>query len=125
MRIAIARLCAAGALFSALGLVASAALGDAKMLALGKHLSQECTACHKLDGSSKTIPPLAGLETDYFEQTMGFYRDGARDNAVMISVAKSLSAEETKALALYFGSLPKPGVELKSGATGSSAPKKK
>jgi cytochrome c553 len=107
-----------------LGLGASAALGDAKTLALGKHLSQECTACHKLDGSSKTIPPLAGLEADYFEQTMGFYREGARDNAVMVSVAKSLSPEETKALALYFGSLPKPGVELKPGASAPGAVKK-
>jgi cytochrome c len=95
------------------------------LVALGKHLSQECTTCHKIDGSSSTIPPLVGLEADYFEQTMGYYRDGARPNAVMISVAKSLSEEETKALALYFASLPKPGLELKPGAAAAPQTKKK
>jgi cytochrome c553 len=39
---------------------------------------------------------------------MRFYRDGARANPVMVSVAGSLNDEQIKALATYFGSLPKP-----------------
>jgi cytochrome c553 len=39
---------------------------------------------------------------------MKFYQEGLRDNAAMISVAKSLSEEQLRALAVYFASLPPP-----------------
>ena len=38
-------------------------------------------------------------------ETMRFYQSGARDNPVMVSVAKSLDEEQLRALAIYFGSL--------------------
>ena len=82
---------------------------DDKIVALGRHLARECTSCHKPDGTNKTIPPLIGLEVDYFERTMGYYKDGVRNNPAMVSVAQSLDAHQIKALALYFASQPAPG----------------
>jgi cytochrome c553 len=38
---------------------------------------------------------------------MDYYRSGARTNQVMISIAKSLDAEQVAALAAYYGTLPK------------------
>ncbi|MGH6816132.1 MAG: c-type cytochrome, partial [Hyphomicrobiaceae bacterium] len=37
---------------------------------LGQHLSRECTACHRLDGSEKGIPPIVGLDAEYFVKTL-------------------------------------------------------
>jgi len=88
---------------------ATSVRADEKRLALGRHLAQECTTCHKPDGTNKAIPTIVGLEVDYFEQTMDFYKSGARNNPAMVSVAQSLDAEQVKALALYFASLSKPG----------------
>lgn len=79
----------------------------------GKHLAQECTVCHKADGQDKGIPSITGWDTDEFVQTMEFYRQGLRNNQAMSSVAQSLDEKQMKALALYFGSLPKPAREAK------------
>ncbi len=71
-------------------------------LAYGKHLAQECTTCHRLDGRGANIPPIVGLEPGYFVTTMKFYKTGARDNPVMNSVAQALNDEQMDALAAYF-----------------------
>lgn len=81
---------------------------DEALMALGRHLSQECTTCHRMDGADNGIPTLVGLEADYFVETIGLYRNGRRDNQAMVSVAMSLDDEQIKALSLYFGSLPRP-----------------
>lgn len=102
--------CAATRLICALILAATAGLSDTaradpKLLAYGQHLAQECTTCHRRDGTDKGIPSIIGLEVDYFATTLKFYKTGARDNQSMVSVAKSLDDEQIKALAIYFGSL--------------------
>jgi cytochrome c553 len=81
---------------------------DAKSLAYGRHLARECTSCHRLDGVNNGIPSIIGWQTDTFITTLKFYRDGARSNPVMISVANSLSDEQMQALAVFFASMPKP-----------------
>jgi cytochrome c553 len=82
------------------------ARADPKSFAYGEYLSQQCTACHRKDGvAGRGIPPIVGLEVDYFVTTMKFYQTGARDNEAMVSVAKTLDDEALKALAIYFGSL--------------------
>jgi cytochrome c553 len=81
---------------------------DAKSLAYGRHLARECTSCHRLDGVHNGIPSIIGWQTDMFITTLKFYRDGARSNPVMISVASSLSDEQMQALAVFFASVPKP-----------------
>jgi cytochrome c553 len=42
---------------------------------------------------------------------MAWYKDGARPNPAMRSVAGSLDDQQTEALALYFASLPKPATK--------------
>lgn len=95
----------AAALFGVLASPESAR-ADPKSFAYGEYLSQQCTSCHRIDGrAGRGIPPIVGLEVDYFVTTMKFYQSGARDNEAMVSVAKSLDDEALKALAIYFGSL--------------------
>lgn len=93
----------------AVGPIAGAAAQDGdRLLRLGRHLGQECTTCHRIDGVDNGIPAIVGLDEAYFTQTMGFYKDGQRNNPAMVSVASSLDDEQVRALARYFGSLPKP-----------------
>ena len=81
---------------------------EARTMALGRHLSRECNACHRLDGVDNGIPSITGWPRDDFVATMEFYRNGARPNAAMVSVAQSLADDEIAALAAYYASLPKP-----------------
>ena len=74
-------------------------------LAYGKHLSQECTTCHRRDGTDKGIPSIIGLKEDFFVATMKFYQTGARTNQTMNSVAQALNEEQLQALAAYFATL--------------------
>ena len=109
-RTAVTRLVAAGAASLVLGAAFAGALGpaasaDPKQLAYGQHLAQECTTCHRRDAADGKIPPIVGLEPDYFVTTMRFYQTGARDNPVMVSVAQALNDEQLKALAAYFATL--------------------
>lgn len=80
---------------------------EAKTLALGRHLARECSTCHRIDGVDNGIPSIIGWPADAFTETMDYYRTGARPNQAMASVAQSLSEDEIRALALYYGSLPK------------------
>ena len=59
--------------------------------------------------ASNGIPAILGWDADRFARTLEFYRTGERTNPVMVSVAKSLDAEQVRALAVYYASLPKPG----------------
>ena len=92
--------------------IAAAGAGQVKstgsLMSLGRHLAQECTSCHRVDGADNSIPPIVGLDPEMFVSTLGFYRNGQRSNPTMVSVAQSLDDEQIRALALYFGSLPKP-----------------
>jgi cytochrome c553 len=54
------------------------------------------------------IASITGWPVDDFVATVEFYRNGARPNPAMISVAQSLDEDQIKALAAYYGSLPKP-----------------
>ena len=80
---------------------------DAKVKSYGRHLAQECTACHRIDGTDNGIPSIVGWDADRFARTLEFYRTGERTNPVMVSVVKSLDAEQVRALAVYYASLPK------------------
>jgi cytochrome c553 len=88
-------------------LARSLAAEDAKLLAYGKHLSAECSGCHRIDGIDNGIPSITGLEPDDFIATMNFFKTGSRLNPAMTSVARSLDEEQVKALAAYYGTLPK------------------
>ena len=83
------------------------AADDARMLAYGKHLSAECSGCHRIDGVDNGIPSITGWPPTDFTATMAFFKNGSRPNPAMISVASSLDDGQIKALATYYGSLPK------------------
>jgi cytochrome c553 len=83
------------------------AADDAKLLAYGKHLSAECSGCHRIDGVDHGIPSITGWPPADFTATMAFFKNGSRPNPAMISVASSLDEAQIKALSAYYGSLPK------------------
>lgn len=91
-----------------LSLVGAAGAADAKLQAYGRHLAQECTGCHRIDGVDNGIPSILGWPADQFVATMKFYQAGTRTNPVMVSVANSLNEQQLNALATYYASLPKP-----------------
>jgi cytochrome c553 len=80
---------------------------DARLMSYGQHLSQECTSCHRLDGTDNGIPPIAGWPASILERTLKSFQQGARTNPVMVSVAKSLDDEQVHALALYWSTVPR------------------
>lgn len=87
---------------------ASSHAQDAKQLAYGKHLAAECTTCHRIDGTDNGIPSIIGWDHKEFVATLSFYKQGLRTNPAMKSVADSLEDDQVEALAVFFGSLPKP-----------------
>jgi cytochrome c len=102
---------ALGAGLGASGL--AAATDDAKLKSYGRHLAQECSGCHRIDGIDNGIPSIVGWDAERFVATLKFYKTGERKNPVMVSVAGSLDDEQFAALAAYYGSLPKPAPKAK------------
>ena len=69
-----------------------------------------CATCHGADGLPvvEKVPIIAGqyksnLSTDLYD-----FRNGARPSDVMGPIAKGLSADDIRALAVYFSALPWP-----------------
>ena len=70
---------------------------------------QVCAACHGAEGNkpiTPDTPKLAGQYEDYLEHSLLEYQSGARQNALMTSLAKPLSKQEIKELAQYFSQRP-------------------
>ncbi len=97
------------------GLATVAVADETKRMAYGRHLSGECSSCHRIDGIDNGIPSITGWPLDDFVATMDFYRNGARLNPAMVSVAKSLDEDQIRALAAYYGLLPKPAKKSAQG----------
>ncbi len=93
--------------------ISFATANDAKLLSYGRHLSGECSSCHRIDGADSGIPSIVGWDAETFAATLNFYRNGERPNPAMVSVAQSLDDQQIKALAAFYGSLPKPGTARK------------
>jgi cytochrome c553 len=87
--------------------LAAARADEARKLAYGRHLAQECTSCHRVDGKASGIPSIVGLDPEVFKAALDAFAKGERPNQVMVSVARSLDQEQSEALAHYFASLPK------------------
>ena len=64
-----------------------------------------CAACHGARGVSTDphYPSLAGQFEDYLLVALEEYKSGKRKNAIMNGMASSLTLEQMKQLALYFG----------------------
>ena len=62
-----------------------------------------CANCHGTDGRAvSAIPPLAGRDRAYLEETMKAYKTGARPATIMHQLAKGYTDEEIAILAEYF-----------------------
>jgi len=68
----------------------------------------QCEACHGLKGKSeeKGFPSLAGKSEAHILQQLQNFRSGKRPHEEMSYMGRSLTAEEMKAVAHYFSSLP-------------------
>lgn len=77
--------------------------GDA---AAGKAKSASCAGCHGVDGNSATgdFPKLAGQHPNYIKSSLAAYKDGSRNNALMMGMAAPLSETDMADLAAYFAS---------------------
>jgi cytochrome c553 len=75
-------------------------------------VTQLCRACHGKDGVGTTgqFPTLAGQHADYLEQALIEYQRGERKNALMLTFAPRLTAEDITEIAEYY-SQQTPGVE--------------
>ena len=69
--------------------------------------SATCTACHGAKGvSANTLwPNLNGQKVDYVAKQLLDFKEGRRQDPLMSPVAKTLSAEDIKALSLYYSLL--------------------
>lgn len=95
-----ARLCGLfGTVIMVASLATEARAGDVEY---GAYLAQECSSCHQINVNRPGIPQIAGLPADYFIQALDWYKEGARDNATMRTIARSLDEEQIAALAAYY-----------------------
>ena len=91
-----------------IGATASAFSAETKGpdLAAGQKIAtQVCAACHGVNGQSQlpANPHLAGQHADYlFKQLVDFKNNKERKNAVMMSMAQPLSADDMRAVAAHY-----------------------
>jgi len=78
--------------------------GDA---AAGKVKSAICATCHGKAGIStgKMTPNLAGQKEGYLQKALKDFRGGVRKDAMMNTMAKTLSDEDIANIAAYYASL--------------------
>lgn len=91
--------------------------GDAEFAGVGRFIFQRgnpysgvpaCTSCHGVNGhGTQQLPRLAGQHPAYLEIQLKEFtkRERTNDNAVMHTIASKLTELETRAVAIYIGSL--------------------
>jgi len=87
-------------------LTMSASVMAAGNAAAGKTKAVMCAACHGVDGNSASdmFPKLAGQGEAYLVKQLIEFKSGVRNNAIMMSMAASLSEQEMADVAAYFSS---------------------
>ncbi|MDP9082663.1 MAG: cytochrome c4 [Pseudomonadota bacterium] len=72
-----------------------------------------CQACHGVNGNSTNPewPSLAGLGADYIADQLKNFKEGKRNNPVMMPNAVTLTAEDMANLGAYFDALTNTGLE--------------
>ncbi len=75
--------------------------------AAGKAKAANCATCHGKAGIStgKMTPNLAGQKEGYLQKALQDFRSGARKDAMMNTMAKTLSDEDIANIAAYYASL--------------------
>ncbi len=71
---------------------------------LGEEKAAVCAACHGLDGNSTNPewPKLAGQHESYTARHLELYKNGGRQNAIMMGFAVGLSDQDMRDLGAYF-----------------------
>jgi cytochrome c553 len=106
-----------------LALIAGPALAAVPTLATaqndmerGRKIATEvCAACHGADGNSPTAvnPNIAGQHADYITLQLAHFKAGVRANAVMLGMATPLSADDMRAVGLYYSRQKPKGLAAK------------
>lgn len=85
---------------------AAKAGGDPALAKTGAEKASMCLGCHGTEGQGNAqIPRLAGQHPSYLVAQLKNFKSGARPNSHMQAMANTLSEDDMKALAAYFGSL--------------------
>lgn len=81
-----------------------AVAGDA---AAGAGKAAACAACHGADGNSvdPQYPKLAGQNERYIARQLALYKDGSRQDPVMLGFASILSPQDMRDVGAYFATL--------------------
>ena len=63
-----------------------------------------CASCHSMDGNSELPqnPRLAGQYRDYLYQSLIDYKEGKRNNPIMLGIIATLDEADMKLLSAYF-----------------------
>ena len=85
-------------------------LGDAQA---GATKAVVCHACHGANGNSANPqwPSLAGLGAGYIAEQLQNFKDGKRQNPIMMPNVMALTPADMADLGAYFDSLPNTGLE--------------
>jgi len=88
------------------GQPAAKADGDAALAKTGEGKAGMCLGCHggQAQGNGQ-MPRLSGQHPDYLVTQLKNFKEGTRQSGPMQGMAGSLSEDDMKALAAYFGSL--------------------
>jgi cytochrome c553 len=80
-----------------------------------------CNACHDVNGRRKnaTIPVIWGQQENYLVKQLHDFESGARNDEVMLWMAKTLTQEELRVAATYFAKQTWPA---RSAGAASTAP---
>lgn len=74
----------------------------------GKAKSATCVACHGEDGNSPSnlYPKLAGQHKSYLEKQLIQFKNGERNDPIMMGMTAALSEQDMKDLAAFYASQP-------------------
>lgn len=77
--------------------------GDAQA---GQAKAGVCAACHAIDGNSTDpqYPKLAAQQERYIARQLAMFKDGERDNPIMLPMASALSPQDMRDIGAYFAS---------------------
>jgi len=80
--------------------------GDPNLAKTGQTKASMCLGCHgsTAEGNGQ-FPRLAGQHPGYLAKQLSSFKEGVRKNGHMQAIAGTLSEEDMKAIATYFGSL--------------------
>ena len=95
------------------GLIVSNSALPAGSVETGATKAIVCQACHGANGNSTNPewPSLAGIGADYIAEQLKNFKEGKRNNPVMMPNALALSADDMADLGAYFDSLTNTGLE--------------